>query len=318
MYDINVPWPSSSYALEPSPAELTNFYNTIAMLHSFGYNYLAINFIVDEAVKLPVNSPSKLNPVPMAELRKRFGAFSKLRLFSRITLVVSDPAKAQSILKINNTGAFDIVAVQPTTEKALQLTVTNLDIDLLSLPMASRLPFFLKHKTVGLALAKGVKFEICYSGLIAGPAGYESSTALGASGHISRKNFFSNCLQLIRASRCRGLVFSSGATEPLHVRNYADVLAIMNSLGLKVSNSKEGFLAHPESVLVKGRLRIKSHKQTVIVGDEAGTDSRAGALFGGEDSKNGVLDDYKKKKGAGKRSLEHQADRAKRVKTMSV
>ncbi|GEQ68751.1 hypothetical protein JCM33374_g2419 [Metschnikowia sp. JCM 33374] len=304
MYDINVPWPSSGYLQEPSAMQLTNLYNTVAMLHSFGYNYLAINFIVEETVKLPVNTPAKLNPVPMAELRSRFSHFPQLHLFSRITLVVADPAKAQSISKLNHTGAFDIVAVQPTTEKALQLTTTNLDIDLVSLPMATRLPFFLKHKTIGSALAKGIKFEVCYSGLIAGPAGYESSTALGASGHMSRKNFFSNCIQLIRASRCQGLVFSSGATEPLHVRNYADVLAIMKSLGLKVSNSKQGFTSHPQSVLVKGRLRVKSNKQTVMIGDGIGSDTRAGALFGGETAKIGFLDDYKKPKGASKRGAD--------------
>ncbi|KAF8000799.1 hypothetical protein HF325_004588 [Metschnikowia pulcherrima] len=294
LYDLNVVWPGIGYT-DPSPAQLTNLHNTITMLHSFGYNYLAINFIVEEHVKIPVNAPQKLNPVPMAALRAQFLAFPKLHLFSRITLVVSDPAKAQSILKINNTGAFDIIAVQPTTEKALQLTTTNLDIDLVSLPMATRMPFFVKHKTVGLALQKGIKFEICYSGLIAGPAGYESSLALGATGHISRKNFFSNCLQLIRASRCRGLVFSSGATEPLHVRNYADILAIMGPLGLKTSNSKEGFTAHPESVLVKGRLRIKSNKQTVMIGGSLGQNTSAAALFGNENAKNELIDDYKTK-----------------------
>lgn len=318
MYDSNVPWPSMGYSQEPSAMQLTNFYNTIAMLHSFGYNFLVINFIADETVKLPINSPQKLNPIPMQDLRSRFLKFPKLRLFSRITLVVSDPGKAQSISKINNTGAFDVVAVQPTTEKALQLTTTNLDIDLVSLPMGSRFPFFLKHKTVGLALTKGIKFEICYSGLIAGPAGYESSSALGATGHISRKNFLSNCLQLIRASRCRGLVFSSGATEPLHVRNYADILAIMQSLGLKVSNSKEGFLSQPEAVLVKGRLRIKSNKQTVMVGDLVGEERRAGAIFSGESAKNGVLDDYKKAKsseGGVKRGAEDGESSTKRVKT---
>lgn len=322
MYDLNVPWPSTSYTLEPSATQLTNLYNTITMLHSFGYNYIAINFIVEETVKLPVNTPAKLNPVPMAALRQRFAGFPLLHLFSRITLIVTDPAKAQSILKINNTGAFDIVAVQPTTEKALQLTTTNLDIDLVSLPMGTRMPFFLKHKTIGLALAKGIKFEVCYSGLIGGPAGYESSSALGAAGHVSRKTFLSNCLQLIRASRCRGMVFSSGATEPLHVRNYADILAIMTSLGLKGSNTKEGFTSQPEAVLVKGRLRIKSNKQTVMMGDGHGAESRAAVLFGDETAKIGVLDDYKRstegrsqKTVSGlKRGAEDDANKQKRVK----
>lgn len=259
------------------------------------YRYIAINFTVSENVKLPLSTPDKLNPIPIGELRKRFKNFANLHLFSRITLVIADPAKCQNIAKLNNLACFDIISVQPTTEKALQLTTTNLDIDIVSLPMLSRLSFFLKHKTVGQALSRGIKFEICYSGLIAGPAGYESSSALGATGHISRKTFFGNCLQLIRALRCQGLVFSSGASEPLHVRNHVDILAVMRELGLKTSNAKEGFVKNPESVLVSGRLRVKSNKQTVMVGNELGKLGRASTIIDGEDKKNNVLADYKRK-----------------------
>lgn len=278
MYDLNVVWPSQSYTA-PSTAQMENLYNTISMLDSFGYHFLAINFIVPETVKLPQNGVDKLNPIPMSEIRQRLQAFPKLRLFSRITLVLSEPSKCQNVLKINNTGAFDIVSVQPMTEKALQLTTTNLDIDLISLPMATRWPYFLKHKTVGQALSKGIKFELCYSGLIGGPAGYESSTALGVTGKITRKQFFSNTLQLIRASRSQGLVLSSGATEPMHVRNYVDILAILNQLDLKNSNCKEGFLNNPEAVLIKGRLRITSNKQTVMIGGQKGVHESRGTLI---------------------------------------
>lgn len=259
------------------------------------YRYVAINFTVAENVKLPLSTPDKLNPIPIGELRKRFKKFENLHLFSRITLVIADPAKCQNIAKLNNLACFDIISVQPTTEKALQLTTTNLDIDIVSLPMLSRLSFFLKHKTVGQALSRGIKFEICYSGLIAGPAGYESSSALGATGRISRKTFFGNCLQLIRALRCQGLVFSSGASEPLHVRNHVDILAVMRELGLKTSNAKEGFVKNPEAVLVSGRLRVKSNKQTVMVGNELGKLGRASTIIDGEDKKNNVLTDYKRK-----------------------
>lgn len=278
MYDLNVVWPSQSYS-KPSTAQMENLYNTISMLYTFGYHYLAINFMVLETVKLPQNGLDKLNPIPMDELRNRFKSFPKLRLFSRITLVLSDPSKCQNVLKINNTGAFDIVAVQPMTEKALQLTTTNLDVDLISLPMAARWPFFLKHKTVGQALGKGIKFELCYTGLIGGSASYDSSLALGVTGKVTRKQFFSNSLQLIRASRSQGLVLSSGATEPMNVRNYVDILTILNQLDLKNSNCKDGFLNNPESVLIKGRLRITTSKQTVMIGRTDGDFATRGSIL---------------------------------------
>lgn len=295
MYDLNVSWPALAYGAVPSATEITNLHNTISMLYTMGYRYVAINFSISENVRLPLSTPDKLNPIPLADLRKKFADHEGLHLFSRITLIIADPAKCQNILKLNNLACFDIISVQPTTEKALQLTTTNMDIDIVSLPMASRLPFFLKHKTVGQALSRGIKFEICYSGLIAGPAGYESASALGTTGHISRKIFFGNCLQLIRALRCQGIVFSSGASEPLHVRNHTDILAVMRELGLKTSNAKEGFVKNPEAALVSGRLRIKSNKQTVMVGNSRGSGGRASTIVDGEAKKNGVLEDYKRK-----------------------
>lgn len=278
MYDLNVQWPAQGYS-SPLPSDLTNLRNTIAMLYSFGYRYIAINFTIDENDKIPIKTPEKLNPIPMEDLRKKFLGFKGLKLFSRVTLVISDPSKSQSVSRLSSSAMFDLIGVQPTTEKALQLTTTNLDIDIVSLPMGTRLPFFLKHKTVGQAVEKGIKFEICYSGLIAGPAGYESAMSLGTTGHISRKNFIGNCLQLIRASRFRGLVFSSGALEPLHVRNDTNVLAIMETLGLKMAKGKEGFSQNPEQCLVAGRLRVKSNKQTVMVGQTIGTTTGASTII---------------------------------------
>lgn len=265
MFDLNVPWPVQQYA-PASDAQIATVRNTIAMLYTLGYRYIALNFIAAESVKLPLTSARELNPIPIDELRRQLALFEGLRLFSRITLVVLDPAKTQSLLKLSAAACFDLIAVQPTTEKALQVAAANLDVDLISLPMATRLPFFLKHKCVGLALLRGVKFEVCYSGLVAGPAGCESLLALGTTAHLSRRTFFGNCIQLVRASRGRGLVFLSGATEPLHGRNYVDILGVMRELGLKNSNSKDGFFANAEAALVSGRLRNRSHKQTVAVG----------------------------------------------------
>lgn len=292
MYDLNVVWPSQSYS-SPTTVQMENLYNTISMLYTFGYNYLAINFIIQESVKVPQGA-NKINPIPMAQIRQRFKAFPKLRLFSRITIVLSDPSKCQNVLKITNMGAFDIVAIQPMTEKVLQLTATNLTVDLISLPMASRWSYFLKHKTVGQALGKGIKFELCYTGLIGGSASYESAFALGVTGKITRKQFFSNSLQLIRASRSQGLVLSSGAEQPMDVRNYVDILAILNQLDLKNSNCKDGFLTNPESVLIKGRLRNTSNKQTVMMGSKEGDyETRGSIIVEGDGSRS--INAYKRK-----------------------
>lgn len=280
MYDLNVPWPAEDYRTVPALEEITCLHNTIAMLYLLGYRYVAVNFVVEESVKLPLSTADKLNPIPMAQLREKFGTFKGLHIFSRITLVILDPAKFQLMLKLTAAAAFDIISVQPTTEKALQLTTTNLDIDLVSLPLTTRLPYFIKHKTAGQALSRGIKFEISYLGMISGKAGYELAGVLGVTGQVSRKLFVFNCLQLIRACRSQGIVFSSGAPDPLGVRAPESILALYSLLGLKTSNAKEGFFKNPEAVLVSGRLRVKLHKQSVMVGATRGESSGDTIILG--------------------------------------
>ena len=56
-----------------------------------------------------------------------------------------------------------MIAVQPSTEKLFQSACSNQDIDLISLDMSSRLPFYIKGPPVALAMSKGIFFEITYS-----------------------------------------------------------------------------------------------------------------------------------------------------------
>lgn len=272
-YDLNVPWPVIGYG-NASKAQLSCLKAVLSTCMALEYTHIAINFIVPEGTRLPVHDPASLNPMPMDELSQHFEKlFPNTKLFSRLTLVVADPAQIQGLAKIQN--HFDIIAIQPTTEKALQLAVSNLDIDIVSLSLAQRLPFYLKHKTVCSGVDRGLHFEICYSTVVSGAAGYTTNgtdVQLSPSAQTTRKNFFFNALQLIRASRSRGIVVSSGATHPLQVRNSSDILTVLKTLGLESGQAKLCVTSAPERALVTGRLRIKSYKQTVIAGNEGQRD----------------------------------------------
>lgn len=65
-------------------------------------------------------------------------------------------------------SSYDIVAAQPTNEKIFQNVCGTLEVDIVSLEMGSRLPFYIKHGPVGLAIERGVYFEICYAPAIRG------------------------------------------------------------------------------------------------------------------------------------------------------
>lgn len=270
LYDLNVPWPANNYNVQPSSEDLTTLYNTIATLYTFGYTHIAINFTVNETVKIPISQPNLINPIKIDEIRSHFNdeKYPRFFIFTRLTLVVTDPSRCQNLSKLSN--KFDIIAVQPTTERSLQLAVSNLDIDLISINMSSRLPFFLKHKPMGNAIERGIKFEITYSNLIMGNAGYANALDLqnSSSSLIGRKNYFSNFLQIIRSSRLRGLVISSGCQLPLQVRNYNDILILFETFGLPINIGKKCFVENAENVLVSGRLRIKSFKQSIVIGND--------------------------------------------------
>lgn len=215
LVDLNVPWPQNSYADKVTSQAVNNLIKTLSTLHMLGYTHIAINFTVNHSEKFP-NDVKLLNPI---DIKRRFGELmdrTGLKLYSRITLIIDDPSKGQSLSKISQ--AFDIVAALPISEKGLTLSTTNLDIDLLTFQYGSRLPTFLKHKSICSCVNRGVKLEIVY--------GYALRDVQ------ARRQFVSNVRSVIRSSRSRGIVIGSGAMSPLECRNILGVTSLIKNLGL--------------------------------------------------------------------------------------
>jgi ribonuclease P/MRP protein subunit RPP1 len=61
-----------------------------------------------------------------------------------------------------NFAAYDIVSVRPVNEKVFQTACLQMDVDIVSVDLSVRLPFRLKHSTVGAAVDRGVFFEISF------------------------------------------------------------------------------------------------------------------------------------------------------------
>ena len=55
---------------------------------------------------------------------------------------------------------YDLVAVQPQTERLFQLACGSLEVDLISLDLSRRLPYRFKPSMVKAALARGLHFEV--------------------------------------------------------------------------------------------------------------------------------------------------------------
>ena len=96
--------------------------------------------------------------------------------------------------------------------------------------------YYFKHKTVGLAIQRGIFLEINYS------ASINDITA--------RRNLIGNAAALIRATRGRGIVISSEARKALSVRGPFDVINLATLWGLSQDKGREAVDGLPRLAVV--------------------------------------------------------------------
>lgn len=225
--DLNVVWNSATP-------------RTLAVLNDLGYSHVAVNVILNGKI-----GPNYKSPVNLDGINKKF---PKLTILTRVTVVLDDSTQNQNLQALYT--QFDIICVRPLTEKCLQSACTSLDIDVISLDMTRRQPFYLRHKTVGAAIERGIKFELTYG---AAPTSTEA-----------RRQIISNAASIIRSSRGRGLILSSEANEPGVCRGPYDVVNLACIWGLDHMRARDGVGRTAEQVVTAGHLRTNSYKQVIV------------------------------------------------------
>ena len=224
-----------------------------------GYDVVVLNHTISgklppDLVSCKVNSFPKSTdtaqtcPIP-AELP--FPTPPKLQILRRCTLILSDPS--QNYRLSNLAKHYDMIALRPTTEKALQLACQTLDCDLVSIDLTQRFPAYFRHKMLSPGIQRGVKFEICYGG------GVLSSDA------IARRNVIQNAVGLIRATRGRGIVVSSEAKRALACRAPADVMNLVTVWGMSQEKGIEAVGREARAVIVQAGLKRTSYQGVVDV-----------------------------------------------------
>ena len=174
---------------------------------------------------------------------------------SRLTVVLDDASmgKAGTGLITGNAAAlqaYDVLAVQPTTEASFQhacLTLSELkpfSVDLIALDLTSapRLPFPLRRSTVHAALENGVHFEVPYA-----PALAQSPRA--------RRNLIACTRDLLRITNGRGILLSSAATDPLLLRAPHDLVNLAAALGIPTQAAKDAISNNPRALVLRARTR---------------------------------------------------------------
>ncbi|VEU23788.1 DEKNAAC104849 [Brettanomyces naardenensis] len=303
--DLNVVYPQEDFKSPPSGKDLTKLKACLAVLEQLGYTHVALNFEPQWSTgSINKQIPTDIRLVNPINIERDFKEFEgRLKLYTRITLKVDDPSQCQNITRFQQ--VFDIVAVEPKTERALQLAITNLEIDIVTFDYQERLPCYLKHKTLCSAIDKGIHFEIKYSDIL------ESNSH-------SRAQAISNIKQLIRASRSRGLVCSSGVSIPdiFRFRSSSDIANLLELIGLDHNRANQSFKDWSLQVLLSGRLRIKSYKQVVTVSEEGGLVDNKMENKDWNDTKNGSAVNIKMNvRSYLKVKKENAVDRVKRRRT---
>ncbi|KAJ2847703.1 RNA-binding RNA processing protein rpp1 [Coemansia brasiliensis] len=246
-YDLNIPLPE--VAGKPngrlSGHEWAQIAQTIERARELGYSIVALNQTIHgrlmpehlqiwQSVPQFANSQLSWTSVRVADTKDGIPR-GEIRVLRRLTAVISDATQGHSL-----SGAlaseYDLVAVRPTSEKTLLAACNGTweAVDMVALDMGSRWGFLAKQKIVAQALALGVSFEVAYQ-----PA-LESA----------RQQWVCNTSNIVRVTRGRGMVWTSGARQPLELRTPYDIANLGDALQLNGDLSKRAISANARAVLI--------------------------------------------------------------------
>lgn len=216
-------------------------------LIAVGYSVIALNHAISGVPNGADITNSIPTPLP-------FPIPAQVTILRRCTLQYADPSQNYRLARL--AAAYDVFALRPTSEKALQQACQTLDCDVISLDLSVRHPFFFHIKTLKMALERGVRFEICYAPGIA-----------NTDGGAARRNLISNVVQLVRATRGRGLVVSSEARTALNCRGPADLINLCVLWGLARDRAAEAVSREARNVVVQAQMKRRSFKGVIDVID---------------------------------------------------
>ena len=172
----------------------------------------------------------------------------KLKLLSRITMVIEEQQQVRFIPG-ETVQSYGILSVQPTTENLFQQICQTVECDVITFDMTSRMPFYIKHPQVSLAIEMGISFEIQYT-----PAIQDQN---------QDRHTIINALELIRVSRGRNVVISSCAERTIELRGPYDIVNLGLLFGLKQDQAKATISKNVRSLLYHGEARNQTVKGTL-------------------------------------------------------
>ncbi|XP_034945330.1 ribonuclease P protein subunit p30 [Chelonus insularis] len=221
----------------------------IKKLYLDGYRIIAINQTIDEKVldykkKTKVNNESKhlLNKLvdTYNDIKRRNNVNEQLILLNRLTFIYSDPAKIYALNQLENfVQTFDLIAVIPVGNDALQYACTNSIADVITINSFCT-SVKLNRKLYSQAVEKGIFFEIQYADLIS---------------PTKRKNMMPLVHSFYIYGKSKNVIISSGASHKIFVRNPYDIINLGCILGLNEIQAKACISTHCQNLLTRSEGR---------------------------------------------------------------
>ncbi|XP_021371885.1 ribonuclease P protein subunit p30-like [Mizuhopecten yessoensis] len=174
------------------------------------------------------------------------------RQLSRISTIISDASQTHKLAQ-EDIQKFDLVAVQPTSEKTFHLACMTLDIDIIIIDVTQKLPYFIRRPSVNTAIERGIHFEIQYS-----PAVMDSS---------SRVDMIHNTQSLVSVCKGKNVILSSGCEQASSIRGPYDVANLAMLFGMTQAQGKAAVCRNCRAVLfhAESRRACKSTMSAVQV-----------------------------------------------------
>eukprot|EP00053_Salpingoeca_punica_P007315 m.67107 g.67107 ORF g.67107 m.67107 type:complete len:345 (+) comp14092_c0_seq1:27-1061(+) len=261
--DLNIP-------AIPGDVRNAKLIERLSMLAKLGYDGAAVTDTFTGRITATAVS-SAPSPLPLDDEAQSALTIGRrtFKQYTRATVVLADAKESYSLNGTNPyLKAFDVVAVQPATEKLFSQVCSSLDVDIITLDLSKRLPYFLKMPPIGQAVERGIFFEIAYS------AALTDSTA--------RRNLISNAQALVRACKGRNLIITSEAASAFAIRGPYDIANFATLFGLSISAAKQALAQNTRSVLLHGSMRSSTYRGVLAVqmppaGTATTTEASAGA-----------------------------------------
>ncbi|XP_013878777.1 ribonuclease P protein subunit p30 isoform X2 [Austrofundulus limnaeus] len=189
-------------------ADRSHLQSMIETAAHLGFSTVAVNYVFEPSTKKKQEIPS---PVPISELIGQLpvvqGRSRPIRVLNRLTVVISDVSHFRPTAP--EYRCFDLLAVQPTTEKLFHAACMLYDIDIICITVTEKLPFFFKRAPIYGAIDRGLVFEISYAAAI------RDSTM--------RRYTIANALCLMESCKGKNVILSSAAVKALELRGPYDI-----------------------------------------------------------------------------------------------